>query len=440
MVVIMLMTMVMILVMTMFIIMDITMVRIRVVIFINIRVMTIVITITMTMASTTVTIVKGSPPVPAIAPLPQKHTPNSKLTLISEVQSLRPETLQRMWSVEAGGGAPVDLASVSSTTLDGPNLVLKPNALAAGAEYWFTLSATDGNGPSSVKLQTITVKEMTFEDDGAKEHFIDSAIDTAAADATNGKDTSSILVDVTRTGDPDSQLGREGAAAIMEGLSSVTVGAVLDRGANQSSEVAMAVEVVRAIGFSNMQSMVPEEEAAVVATEVLSSYARRADLTSSASQALTEPLLSPNGVALRLSSSLGSVLGEAAAAADIMMVGSAVDPNGASDTAREAAAHRLLLGTPPAASRALLASDVTSISLFSSANGSELAVHNLQVIDSVWTWSIVDHRAENSGEQSAPSGPTLGTMFGQLAAKEKARLVAEREGTMIRRVASKWKR
>ncbi|KAK3262938.1 hypothetical protein CYMTET_28234, partial [Cymbomonas tetramitiformis] len=837
-------------------------------------------------ASTTVTIVKGSPPVPAIAPLPQKHTPNSKLTLISEVQSLRPETLQRMWSVEAGGGAPVDLASVSSTTLDGPNLVLKPNALAAGAEYWFTLSATDGNGPSSVKLQvrvnslphsgsmavvplegvmsetsfdvtgmdweddpedkplwyqlryvvvggggageqmltqwqpspefnttmtvsgledhaylvdvllyvkdaleatahvtqTITVKEMTFEDDGAKEHFIDSAIDTAAADATNGKDTSSILVsltsvmdaggtaeasrrrrllqaaqggdpadaagvnvsvarraqrqammevagtvwellppttdtvtrmaqstsavasdpgeltaearaafsataeslvDVTRTGDPDSQLGREGAAAIMEGLSSVTVGAVLDRGANQSSEVAMAVEVVRAIGFSNMQSMVPEEEAAVVATEVLSSYARRADLTSSASQALTEPLLSPNGVALRLSSSLGSVLGEAAAAADIMMVGSAVDPNGASDTAREAAAHRLLLGTPPAASRALLASDVTSISLFSSANGSELAVHNLQealtftlpislpedvetrkvrdsevsapspasapfmgaackywdtamqtyttagcatlpnpvpphvrvfwhttnvstlpvleaawaaegdemtagceeewgalfpeylgtdaglrkyvgahcqladpgnnascwwewraqmfegpgcvwaaeasclcthltdfaaaqqtqigsaeppkvsgvsggdmtsvspqdvgksvvlvavlaifmlgapllyvlsnsyhnrerlalllkmvdkdsttfeVIDSVWTWSIVDHRAENSGEQSAPSGPTLGTMFGQLAAKEKARLVAEREGTMIRRVASKWKR
>ncbi|KAK3274023.1 hypothetical protein CYMTET_17771 [Cymbomonas tetramitiformis] len=104
-------------------------------------------------ASTTVTIVTGEPPVPSIVPLPHKHTANSKLTLGSQVTSLQPDTLALAWSLEPLGDAPaVNLTTAAATALNLPSLVLRADTLMAGAEYMFTLSATDRNGPSQVGL------------------------------------------------------------------------------------------------------------------------------------------------------------------------------------------------------------------------------------------------------------------------------------------------
>ncbi|KAK3285195.1 hypothetical protein CYMTET_7187 [Cymbomonas tetramitiformis] len=105
-------------------------------------------------ASTTITILTGEPPVPSIVPLPHKHTANSKLTLSSQVTSLQPDTLTLAWSLEPFGDAPaVNLTTAAATALTLPSLVLRPDTLMAGAEYMFTLSATDRNGPSQVGLK-----------------------------------------------------------------------------------------------------------------------------------------------------------------------------------------------------------------------------------------------------------------------------------------------
>ncbi|KAK3262760.1 hypothetical protein CYMTET_28398 [Cymbomonas tetramitiformis] len=132
-------------------------------------------------ASTTVTILRGAPPVPSIVPLTGKHTANSKLTLSSQtagcqkvrscnvalrcavsgdaalrgaVISRDEGTLVLGWALEPlGSTAGVDLASVASTALNLPSLVLPPDALQAGGAYLFTLSAVDANGPSHVSLE-----------------------------------------------------------------------------------------------------------------------------------------------------------------------------------------------------------------------------------------------------------------------------------------------
>eukprot|EP00854_Cymbomonas_tetramitiformis_P024953 gene24953-biopygen25795 len=106
--------------------------------------------------STVLTIVTGSPPVPAIVPPPQKQTANKKLTLTSEVASLKPDTLNLQWGVLAQPGdasTPVNLSAVAATALDLPVLVVRPHSLIPGSVYYFTLTATDANGPSYVSLE-----------------------------------------------------------------------------------------------------------------------------------------------------------------------------------------------------------------------------------------------------------------------------------------------
>ncbi|KAK3263050.1 hypothetical protein CYMTET_28124 [Cymbomonas tetramitiformis] len=179
------------------------------------------------------------------------------------------------------------------------------------------------------------------------------------------------LVAITLQGDPDARLEAPGAVALMEGLSSVTVGAVAAHGANHTmaagTEVAAAVDVARSIGFSNVQGMVPEEDPVSVCTEVLCSLAQRADLRSNTSRALAAPVTAPSGAAVSFAGSLGGELGDAAESVDIMLVGSAADP------------HLNSSGPPGTAASGgtLLASDVTSVSLYSR-NGDELVVRGLE--------------------------------------------------------------
>eukprot|EP00854_Cymbomonas_tetramitiformis_P000805 gene805-biopygen681 len=106
-------------------------------------------------ASTTATIVKGSPPVPSIAPLLQRPSSNAILRLTSSVTSLWEESLTLVWSVEPASTTtlPVDLCSVASTPLNTLNLGLRAGALSPGGTYLFTLTAKDAHGPSSVALE-----------------------------------------------------------------------------------------------------------------------------------------------------------------------------------------------------------------------------------------------------------------------------------------------
>eukprot|EP00854_Cymbomonas_tetramitiformis_P004719 gene4719-5772_t len=65
-------------------------------------------------------------------------------------------------------------------------------------------------------------------------------------------------------------------------------------------------------------------------------------------------------------------------------------------------------------------------------------------IDGMWTWSIVDKREKSKDEKKDGNQPTLGSMFAELAAAEKARLDGERLGLISKvkatSLASKWKR
>ncbi|KAK3272607.1 hypothetical protein CYMTET_19114 [Cymbomonas tetramitiformis] len=107
-------------------------------------------------ASTWVTIFLGSAPVPALQPLPGKHTPSTKLILMSDAESLRSDTLEFRWSAEnvtgAGSGFPLDLASATSNSVYVPELVLRPNTLTPGSTYRFMLTARDSHGVSSAVL------------------------------------------------------------------------------------------------------------------------------------------------------------------------------------------------------------------------------------------------------------------------------------------------
>ncbi|KAK3283135.1 hypothetical protein CYMTET_9156 [Cymbomonas tetramitiformis] len=184
------------------------------------------------------------------------------------------------------------------------------------------------------------------------------------------------LVGATRSADPDSRLDVDAAEALLNGLSSVAVGSV--GASNQSAEVEATVAVARDIGFSNAQWMVPEEDPVAVGSAVLSSVVQRADLTSGSSRAYAAPLQSPSGAEVRFSASLGQSLGAAAAAATIMMTSSMVDPH--------SAVPKVLLDSDASPSHIL--SDVTDITIYGGANGSELAVSHQQ---EAFTFSLPMH-------------------------------------------------
>ncbi|KAK3241696.1 hypothetical protein CYMTET_48565 [Cymbomonas tetramitiformis] len=179
--------------------------------------------------------------------------------------------------------------------------------------------------------------------------------------------TAASLVAATQRADPDASLGAQGASALMEGLSSVTLGAVAP-GANCSApvgaEVASAVEVARAIGFSSLQGLVPEEDPVAVCTEMLCTLAQRADLHAATARA---PVASPSGAAVSFPGSLAGALGEASASVDVMLVSSAADPH----------VQASCMPGPTMPGGPLVSSDVTSVSLYNS-SGDEVVVSGLE--------------------------------------------------------------
>ncbi|KAK3257021.1 hypothetical protein CYMTET_33877, partial [Cymbomonas tetramitiformis] len=200
------------------------------------------------------------------------------------------------------------------------------------------------------------------------------------------------MVATTLSGDPDAQLAAQGAGALLSGLSSVAVGAL--GGANQSAEVAAAVDVVRNIGHSSAQGLVPGEDAVEVATETLSSVVQCEDLSAGGATAR-----SPTGTVVEFQPSLGKALGAAAARVTVQVVGSAIDPHRAAPP---------LPGDDSDAERVFSASNVTSISLYGG-NGSELAVHGLE---EALTFTLPIHIPEDAdlagSEATANGRPFLG--------------------------------
>ncbi|KAK3238559.1 hypothetical protein CYMTET_51442 [Cymbomonas tetramitiformis] len=171
------------------------------------------------------------------------------------------------------------------------------------------------------------------------------------------------LVAATMGSGEERWLDQEGAAALLHGLSSVTVSGMGT--ANQSEVVGTSVEVVRRIGLSNMQAMVPEEDPVAISTTVHSSLSMRLDLGSNRSRAYVAPVETPGGGALQMQSSLAAALGEHCdlSAVDLLVTSSAVDPHAAAGSAREVD---------------VAVSNMTSVSLHESDRGAELPVSGLE--------------------------------------------------------------
>ncbi|KAK3238908.1 hypothetical protein CYMTET_51123 [Cymbomonas tetramitiformis] len=172
--------------------------------------------------------------------------------------------------------------------------------------------------------------------------------------------TAAGLITVTRDGSSEAQLEAAGAEALVEGLSSVAAGAL--GGANQSAEVAAAVDLMGSLALSQSQGMVAGEDPAVTGTELLSSLVQRDDLAAAGGRLFSETVDAPSGATLQFQPSMRLALGAAAGSCvDLVVVGSQMDPHASS----------------PASAR-LTASNVSSISLYSQVDSGELAVSGLE--------------------------------------------------------------
>ncbi|KAK3282022.1 hypothetical protein CYMTET_10221 [Cymbomonas tetramitiformis] len=197
---------------------------------------------------------------------------------------------------------------------------------------------------------------------------------------------SELMVATTLSGNSDARLTMEGAAALASGLSNVAMGAL--GAANQSAEVAAAVDVMRSIGLSNAQSLVPGEEAVSVATETLSSVVQCEDLSARGAS-----VASPTGSHVSIPDSVGKQLGASAARVNIVMTGCAVDPHKPGGTSMSSSAVTFEDDSDHHA-EILAVSNVTSISMYdNNNNSSELAVHQLE---EAITFTLPIHRPPQS--------------------------------------------
>ncbi|KAK3289598.1 hypothetical protein CYMTET_2983 [Cymbomonas tetramitiformis] len=233
---------------------------------------------------------------------------------------------------------------------------------------------------------------------------------------------SETMVAATLSGDPGARLTEAGATALVSGLSSVAIGAL--GGANQSAELAAAVDVVRSIGLSNGQELVPGEEAVSVATETLSSVVQCEDLSAGGAS-----VVSPTGSQVSVPPSAGKHLGASAERVNIMVTGCAADPHtrerghgGKTKQQNVDASSKLrqLMAANAASSadaaedavhehpETLTVSNVTSISFYGSGNSSELEVRQLE---EPILFTLPIHRPQSSEAEAAGSASSAAAPF-----------------------------
>ncbi|KAK3277885.1 hypothetical protein CYMTET_14134 [Cymbomonas tetramitiformis] len=199
-------------------------------------------------------------------------------------------------------------------------------------------------------------------------------------------------------GSDDAGVSDTAVGALMDGLGDAAAAAV--GGANRSSEVAAGVEVVRALGLSLAQHMVPEEDPAssTSASSTLSFVVQPIDLRSNLSRALAAPVTMPTGATLRLSAGADGIsLGASAAGAttgSLLLIGSWVDTHSPTPGAdplppavSPAGGARTLDAAPGAAinghhelvasSSVTPYSEMTSAVMYDASGSAELEVHGL---------------------------------------------------------------
>ena len=110
-------------------------------------------------------VVEGAaePPTVSLAPLFPRVVANKKLTLLGVVTATNASAVALQWtatpitsllqpasvlySALRPPSPPLQLPALASTALDGANLVLRPDSLAEGTAYRFTLTAIDAASP-----------------------------------------------------------------------------------------------------------------------------------------------------------------------------------------------------------------------------------------------------------------------------------------------------
>ncbi|KAK3283545.1 hypothetical protein CYMTET_8760 [Cymbomonas tetramitiformis] len=177
------------------------------------------------------------------------------------------------------------------------------------------------------------------------------------ATRASARELASNMAALISSGSAEVALTGDAAAGFMDSLSSVAVGAV--GGANQSTEISETLEVVGQIAFAHAQELVPGEEPVTSGSEVLSYVVQYDDLDSSSARAFSDAVIAPNAAALTLPPSIGAALGGADRKAFVTILTSTLDSHAAVD------------------SGGAVLTDVTTISLKTHANGTELPVHGL---------------------------------------------------------------